>query len=51
MQKGKPEEALKELEKAEEAAKILLNDPENKSFQESRQINLKNVVTLGNHFL
>ena len=29
MQKGKPEEALKGLEKAEEAAKILLNDLEN----------------------
>ena len=32
MQKGKPEEALKELEKAEEAAKIPLKNSENEFF-------------------
>ena len=38
MQKGKPEEALKELEKAEEAIKPLLNSPEKEFIQESFQI-------------
>src|SRR5665647_3180219 len=47
MQKGKPEEALKGLEKAEEAAKILLNDLENEFSQANLQMNFHNVFNLG----
>ena len=47
MQKGKHEEALKELEKAEEAAKSLLKDSGNEFFQTNLQVIFNNVFTLG----
>jgi hypothetical protein len=39
---------LKELRKAEEAIKLLLNDPEDKFFQTGLQMKLNNVLDLGN---
>ena len=47
MQNRKYEEALKELEKAEEAVKLLLKNPENKFFQANLRMNFNNVFTLG----
>jgi tetratricopeptide (TPR) repeat protein len=47
MEKGKQEEALKELENAEEAAKLLLKDPENEFFQANLQMNFNNVFNIG----
>ncbi|MHB8100775.1 MAG: tetratricopeptide repeat protein [Methanosarcina sp.] len=49
-QKSQFEEALKELEKAEEAVNTLLKYAENEFIQESFQMNLKNVFTLGTLF-
>ncbi|MCC4766609.1 tetratricopeptide repeat protein [Methanosarcina sp. DH1] len=50
MQEGKLEEALKELEQAEETAKLLLKDPENEFFQADLQTSFYNVFTLGYRF-
>lgn len=47
MQTGKPEEAFKVLEKAEEAAKLLLKYPENEFFQANLQMSFDNVFNLG----
>jgi tetratricopeptide (TPR) repeat protein len=47
IQKGKSVEALKELEKAEEAAKLRLKDPENEFYQTNLQMNFTNVFNLG----
>ncbi len=47
MQKGKSVEAFKELEKAEEAAKLLLKDPENEFFQINLKMKFDDVFALG----
>jgi len=47
IQKGKQEEALKELENTEKAAKILLNYIDNEFSQANLQIDLNNVFNLG----
>ncbi|MDQ1251079.1 MAG: hypothetical protein QG646_148, partial [Euryarchaeota archaeon] len=44
--KGKPNEVLKELEKAEKTAKLLIKDPENEFFNANLQINFYNFFTL-----
>ncbi len=52
MQKGKQEEALKELEKAEKAAKILLKYTENEFFSgKPPDETSNNVFTILEHFL
>ena len=47
MKKDQNKKALKELEKAEEAAKFLLKDQENEFFQANLQTSFNNVFTLG----
>lgn len=48
LQKGKQMEALTELEKAEEAIKFLLDDPENEFFQKNLKMKFTNFISLGN---
>ncbi|WP_229395029.1 tetratricopeptide repeat protein [Methanosarcina sp. DH1] len=47
MQHGRYEEALKELEKDEEIAKLLLKDPKNEFYQSNLQKSFDDVFTLG----
>jgi tetratricopeptide (TPR) repeat protein/predicted amidohydrolase len=48
IEKDQDNEFLEVLEKAENTAKILLNDPENEFFQTNLEMNFSNAFTLGN---